>query len=164
MPSAPPGNTTERLSARDGGVHLSMTSGRTWIVDRLPAPAFHFGRRAAIFMPATVVPGDVSVRIGDPAQRRQIVGEQPVVVAIDLVRIGGLARRRKRLSLPPVALAEQRPCIGSMGYMSGGTLIAKRFHHRPRESPSSGTPVAQDESRSYQDGRGSKENEPFGNR
>ncbi len=77
------------------------------MMDRLPAPALHLLERgAAIFVPAPVVPDDVAIAVGDPAQGWNIVGEELELLGSDTLGREVGKQDRRDWSRAPVAVLE----------------------------------------------------------
>ena len=98
----------ERRALGDGAPPILRDPGQDLrIVDVLPAPPFHLlGRGAAVLVPAPIVPDDVAVAVGQPAQGRNVVGEQLERRVVQRGRrqfVRGVRARRDRA---PIALAE----------------------------------------------------------
>ena len=96
-PSAPRnGNTISNAwPVATAAVQRSRTRGNTagsWTA--VQPPPFHLRRRGpAVRMPAAVVPDDVTVGVGDPAEAREIVGQPAECTGVECV---GFGRRRRR--------------------------------------------------------------------
>jgi hypothetical protein len=67
----------EGLSRRNSGFPLfQYVRKRFQVMDRLPSPAAHVRRCfARVFVPSPIVPRDVSTAVGDPAKRRNVIGQ-----------------------------------------------------------------------------------------